>query len=166
MGTAAVERTRHVAMQLVEARMSVRARVYLWLTALPALGVGLFCLLGGQMLRAPAYSVIRAVGFDSMVFWGVLYLLVAVTSVAAAIRANETLARVALMSSAGVMAGWAAGFGIAYHTHHLAGPAGVLIWGTLAVKDLAVCRQPLRSPFESIASALSHESDDAVPHQD
>lgn len=163
MGTASVERTRHMAMQLLEARMSARARFYLWATAFPAVGIGLFCLFGGAMLHAPAYSVIRTVGFNTMVYWGVLYLVVAVTAAVAAVRADETLARVALMLSAGVMAGWAAGFGIAYHTHHLAGPAGVLIWGTLAVKDLTVCRQPLRSPFETIANALATPAPD--PHQ-
>jgi ABC-type arginine transport system permease subunit len=141
--------------ELLDTRMSARARFYLWATAVPALVVSLFCFFGGQLLRAPSYSVIRTVGFNTFAYWGFLYGVVAVTAAWAAIRGHETLARFALIASAFGMACWAAGFGIAYHTHHLAGPTGVLVWGTLAVKDLTVCRQPLRSPFEAITRAFA-----------
>lgn len=143
---------------LLVTRMSARARFYLWATAVPALVVSLFCFFGGDLLAAPPYSVIRTVGFDTFAYWGGLYGVVAVCAAWAAVRGHETLARVALILSACAMACWAAGFGIAYHTHHLAGPTGVLVWGTLAVKDLTVCRQPLRSPFEAITRAFASKS--------
>jgi ABC-type arginine transport system permease subunit len=86
--------------------MSARARFYLWATAVPALVVSLFCFFGGQLLRAPSYSVIRTVGFNTFAYWGVLYGVVAVSAAWAAIRGHETLARVALIAP---RSGWRAG---------------------------------------------------------
>lgn len=132
--------------------MSPRARAYLWATSIPNLVTGLFCFFGTSILHTPSYSVIHSVlPFQA---WGALFLLVSVLSAYAAIRCHEGIARWALTLSATSCAFWASGFAIAYFSGHLAGPTGTVVWGALAVKDLIVCRQPLRSPFEAIARAL------------
>ncbi len=136
-----------------DAKMSPRARAYLWATAIPNAVIGGYCILDAPILRTPSYTTIG--GVLPFPAWGALFTLVALFAAGGAISGRELPARLALVGSAFAFAMWAGGFGWAYFQGHLSGPTGVLVWGTLAVKDLIVCRQPLRSPFEVLTRAFT-----------
>jgi hypothetical protein len=121
--------------------------------------VGLFCAVNAPVLRGPSYGVIHAV--LPWPWWSALFLTVTALSIVGAISGREAASRLALIGAACSAATWAAGFGVAYFEGRLAGPTGVIVWGAIAVKDLIVCRQPLRSPFEPLTRVIAGRAKEA-----
>lgn len=137
-------------------QMSGRARFYLGIAATRHILVALCTWFLADRFTAPSFDQILAI--LPLWCWGVAFAGAGLACGAAAIIGHETLARVGLILSAGSTALWAGGFLAAL----MAGPAnvgivGVIIWWALAAKDLVVCRQPIRSPFESLARLLATE---------
>lgn len=140
----------------VDSGMTSRARAYLLVNVVFHGVTGLACLFAEERLAAPAFRFIS----ELMPFWlwGIGFLITAAACLYALGRPNETWARVGLVLSAVSSAVWAGGFAAAVADvppGEPVSPTGVLAWGAIAVKDLIVCRQPLRSPFEPLIKRLS-----------
>ena len=45
---------------------------------------------------------------------------------------------------------WAMSFALAWHEGGVVSPVGAIIATSLTAKDLVICRQPMRSPFEPL----------------
>lgn len=127
--------------------MTWRARAYLTIASARHLAIG------GSMLILPHTYDTRSYHllFHDIpsVFWSVVLLIGGAHLAYAAIRANELHARIALILSCGISSMWAASFAfIAFHGY--ASILATAVFGALAGKDLLVCGQPLRSPFEPL----------------
>lgn len=133
--------------------MSVRAQLYLAVTAVFHLSLALFCLLDGVVLASPSYYAIQLVA--PFWAWGLVMLVVGIVCSVAAVTRHETTARVGLLLAVLVTASWAAGFVASAAIGTLAGPTGPLVWAALLAKDLLQCRSPLRVPMESVVRRLA-----------
>lgn len=135
--------------------MTPRARLYLSVAALRHILIGLACLCMPDAFVSHSFDQIVAV--LPMEGWGIVFLGAGATCTAAALTRSETLARVGLILSAASTAVWAGGFVAAYLAGTAAAPTGPIIYWAVTFKDLVVCRQPLRSPFEPLIRALIDE---------
>lgn len=128
--------------------MTPRARLYLTIAAVRHLLVALPCLLAPQLFVSASFRQIADV--LPMQAWGVVFLGVSLACATAAVSRSEVMARVGLILSAASTAVWAGGLTAALFTTTITGPTGPVIWWAVTFKDLVVCRQPMRSPFEPL----------------
>lgn len=127
--------------------MTWRARAYLSIASARHLVIGTSMLLLPHTYDTRSYHLL----FRDLpsVFWSVIVLIGGLYLAYAAYRASELHARVALILSCGIASMWAASFAlIAFHGY--ASVLATAVFGALAGKDLLVCGQPLRSPFEPL----------------
>lgn len=148
-------------------RMSTRARGYLSIAGARHLLIGLACIIGSDLFDSPAFIQIKQV--LPITLWGVLFLTNAALCLAAAVVGHGGLARTSLIYSAASTAVWAGGFIAAFvaaleTNQPLTAPTGVVIYLAVAGKDLVVCRNPMRSPFEDLGQRiLEAEARDGRP---
>lgn len=135
--------------KVVPEQMTGRAQAYLTVAGLRHIAIGAACLAVGRWFTSPGYAQIKAIP-GGLMTWGIVSLAVGIACLTAAGRRSENLARFALLSSAVVTGLWAAGFWLAMFDGTITGPTGPAIWTAVTAKDLIVCRQPLRSPFEPL----------------
>lgn len=140
-------------------QMTGRARMYLAIAAVRHLLIAASTWLFTPYFTSPSFGQIRTI--MPLQWWGILFAGAGLTCGIGALIGRETLARVGLILSASSSALWAGGFLAAALTGHTAAPTGVIIWWAVAFKDLVVCRQPLRSPFEPLVRMLNASKD---PH--
>lgn len=143
---------------LLDISMTTRARGYLAVDVVFHGIVGLTCLFAADRLAAPSFRFIA----DLLPFqvWALGFLVTAAVCLYALVRSSEDWARLGLVASAVLTAVWAGGFMAALADVPLdqpAPPTGVAAWLAIAAKDLIVCRQPLRSPFEPLIRRLAGE---------
>lgn len=139
--------------------MTGRARAYLSIAAIRHLLVAISTWTMAHQFTSGSFIQIKAI--LPLPVWGLAFLGAGLACGIAALRGQETLARVGLILSATSSALWAGGFVAAYLSGQAAGPTAVIIWWAIAMKDLIVCRQPLRSPFESLVKATLEHRDAA-----
>lgn len=130
-------------------QMTGRARAYLTIAAARHIAVAWCVWTMTARFTAPVFDVVAAI--MPLWTWGVVFFVAGATCGMAALLGRESLARTGLILSATSTGVWGAAFVIAIFT----GPPSVGILGAiflwaLTAKDLVVCRQPLRSPFESL----------------
>lgn len=149
-----------------EERMTTRARFYLTIAAARHLAVGLLCLLlPHDFYLVSSYDQLAKVlapapftkGIEA---WGLLFVFAAAVLLWAVIRQDEKSARTALIISVVLTMMWAGGFVAALVQGQLQGPLGPIPWLALAAKDLVVCAQPLRAPFEPLVQRFLKEKVD------
>lgn len=132
--------------------MTRRARAYLIITAARHLSIGAFTIAAQGQFTAAAF--IPIVGYLPLVVWGIAFLIAAVVCLMGAWLRSAAWARAGLLLSAVTTALIATGLWIGIITIWRNGgqatPISVILLTALVCKDLAVCTQPLRSPFESI----------------
>lgn len=128
--------------------MTWRARGYLGISAARHFAVGAYVLALPGDFTADAYQVIREI--LPMRAWGVLFLLGGLHMAYAALAGREPHARTGLTFSAVASACWAAGFLMGYYVGGVVTLLGFIVFAALTGKDLVVCAQPMRSPFERI----------------
>lgn len=127
--------------------MTWRARAYLAVGSLRHLVIGLAMLIAPHTFYTPAFDALFEIA--PIGFWIVTLLLGGLHLAWASLRKHGGHARTALTIAAAVSFMWAAAFGILA----LESSASVLafaIFSALGLKDLIVCAQPLRSPFERL----------------
>lgn len=129
-------------------KMTGRARRYLLIAAVRHLLIAVSTWVAADQFTSSSFDVIRAI--LPLWAWGVVFAGAGLTCAAAAVTGREILARVGLILSASSSALWAGGFLASYFAGELTSPTGVVIWWAVTVKDLIVCEQPLRSPFEAL----------------
>lgn len=127
--------------------MTVRARMYLVVGALRHLVIGLTMWILPHTFDAPSFQAL----FDIAPrwFWIVTMTLGGLHLSYSALKRHGGHARTALTISAAVSFMWAWAFGIVA----IEGTASILattIFVALGLKDLIMCAQPLRSPFERL----------------
>ena len=130
-------------------QMTWRAKSYLAVGALRHLIIASAMVLAPASFDSPAFTGL----FDIAPYWfWVVTLAIGGLHLAySALTRSESHARTALTISAAVSFMWAGAFGLVV----LEGSASVLatvIFSALGLKDLVVCAQPLRSPFERLGS--------------
>ncbi len=143
-------------------RMTGRARGYLTIAGVRHLLIGTVCLFYSDLFISPAFTQIKAV--LPIPVWGLAFIAAAVICLTSAIRGTGSLARLGLIASAITTAVWAGGFVAAAIVDLRAGrqpsgPTGVIIYIAVAAKDLVVCRNPMRSPFEDLAQRIVDAED-------
>lgn len=128
--------------------MTWRARAYLIATAVQHTLAGLSCLLLPETFDGDAFQVVRTIA--PMWAWGILFLAGGIHLAYAAARSSEIAARVGMPLSALMISLWAAGFVLAFNEGGAVSPIGAILTASLTFKDLIVCGQPMRSPFEPL----------------
>ncbi|WP_193613171.1 hypothetical protein [Nocardioides lijunqiniae] len=128
--------------------MTKRARGYLTVTALRHVAVGIVCLALPNDFKGDSYQIIIEV--LPIGLWGLLFLAGGAHLGYAAVKGDERQARIGLSLSAVSTSLWAAGFFMAYFVGGIVTLIGGILWTALTLKDLVVCAQPMRSPFERI----------------
>lgn len=138
--------------------MTWRARAYLAVTALQNFLVGISCiaLADTNAFDGDAFRIVR--GILDMSQWGIIFVLGGAHLMYAAVRGSELHARIAMPLSAVTLSLWAAGFALAWHQGGVVSPVGAVFATSLTVKDLIVCAQPLRSPFEPLVQEYTGPS--------
>ena len=138
-------------------RMTARARGYLLIAGTRHLLIGTTCVTAADLFISPAYVQIKAV--LPIPVWGLLFIANALVCLAAAAVGRATPARVGLILSAASTAVWGGGVVAAISADQAAGrqpsgPTGVVVFFAIAAKDLVVCRNPMRSPFEDLGQRI------------
>lgn len=128
--------------------MTWRARGYLGIAAARHLAAGIYIVTVPGDFTADAYQVIREI--LPMRVWGLLFLAGGIHMAYAALAGREPHARTGLTMSAVASGSWAAGFFMSYFVGGIVTLLGGIIFTALTLKDLVVCAQPMRSPFERI----------------
>ena len=140
-----------------EEQMTWRARAYLTVGALRHLLIGSAIVAAEDQFDSDSFSVI--ISILPLAAWGVVFLVGGLHLAYAAVRAREGAARTALVMSAGMTAAWGMGFLLAFIQGGVVSPVGAILFSALAAKDLVVCAQPLRSPFEPIVRKYTRDSE-------
>lgn len=134
---------------IVEQTMTVRARLYLAVAAARHLVLGGFMLLDPTGFHTLAWrELFRIAPYP---FWTWALLIGGAHLAYSSARQSAGHARTALVLSAAVSLMWAGAFGIVV-LHGSASVLATVIFTAMALKDLIVCAQPLRSPFERLQS--------------
>lgn len=136
--------------------MTWRARAYLVITAVQHVGVGAACLGRPQDFDGDAFQTIR--GIMPMTWWGVVFLIGGLHLTFAAARQSELAARVGMPLSALTTSLWAAAFVLAYQEGGAVSPVGAILASSLTLKDLVICAQPMRSPFEPLVKEYTGQT--------
>lgn len=140
----------HISKPTVDAeRMTGRAQLYLLIAGIRHFAIGLCCLLGPQWFTSSSFDQLKALP-GGLVGLGVAGVVVGVACALAAALRSVGLARSGLLASAVTTSLWAGGLFAALAQGNLTGPTGPIIWTAVTLKDLVICRQPLRSPFEPL----------------
>lgn len=129
-------------------QMTARARRYLAIASLRHVLIALTTWLAADQYRSSSFDQIRSI--LPLWCWGVVFAAAGSTCAVAALIGREAPARIGLILSAASSALWAGGFVAAYFAGQLSSPTGVIIWWAVTLKDLVVCEQPMRSPFEPL----------------
>lgn len=129
-------------------RMTGRARLYLLIACIRHVLVAVATWVMAGQFTSPAFDQIKAI--LPLPVWGILFAVAGLACGFAALFGHETLARVGLILSSTSSALWAGGFLAAALSGQTTSPTGVIIWWAVALKDLVMCGQPLRSPFEPL----------------
>lgn len=129
--------------------MTWRARGYLAITAGRHIAIGAVCILLPQDFDGDSYQIILEI--LPIWAWGLLFFVGGAHLAFSAVRGHENHARIGLSLSAITTSTWAAGFFMAYLTGGVVTLIGGILWTALTGKDLVVCAQPMRSPFEKLA---------------
>lgn len=130
-------------------QMTWRAKSYLAVGALRHLIIASAMIFAPQTFDTPAFVELFKIA--PYWLWVVSLVLGGLHLSYSALTRSESHARTALTISAAVSFMWATAFGIVV----LEGSASMLatvIFASLGLKDLIVCAQPLRSPFERLGS--------------
>lgn len=130
-------------------QMTWRAKSYLGVGALRHLVVAGSMIFVPGSFDSPAFTELFNIA--PYWFWVVSLTLGGLHLAYSALTRSESHARTALTLSAAVSFMWAGAFGLVV----LEGSASMLatvIFSALGLKDLIVCAQPLRSPFERLGS--------------
>ncbi len=143
-------------------RMSARARGYMAVAALRNASLGILLFWWPEFFRSRIYVGIAAMldwlpGPDpqtSLIVWGVLFTTVGIVGSYAAARGEAGPARVGLLLSLIITGVWCSGFVMAAVYGDLTAPSALIIWATLALKDLLMLGDPLRVPFEDPRRSL------------
>lgn len=138
-------------------QMTWRARGYLGIAGARHLSVGAYVLLRPEDFTADAYQVITEM--LNMSIWGVLFLIGGIHLAYSAVRGAENHARLALVFSAVSSSFWAAGFFMGFFVGGVVTLIGAIIFTALTLKDLVVCAQPMRSPFERFVREYATPTD-------
>lgn len=141
-------------------QMTGRARAYLTVVALRNLAMAAGALLLADRFTSPAFHYILEAA--PLTGWGFAFVAIGTISGVAALIGSEPLARCGLALSATSVGAWAGGFIAAtiwapgaVHS----GPTGMILAVSITAKDLIVCRQPIRSPFERMTRQLRTDSE-------
>lgn len=139
-----------VVRKVAEDEMSWRARAYLFITALQNALIGLSCITldDTEAFSGDGWRVVR--DLMPMWIWGILFVIGGLHLFGAAARGSELWARVSMPMSAVLTALWAAAFVLAFKDGGAVSPVGTIIAAALTAKDLLICSQPLRLPFEPL----------------
>lgn len=135
-------------------QMTARARIYLTIAAAQHLLIAGGLLLFPGAWSTPSFAVLA--GLAPLWVWGALMLAGGLHLTWSALTGSEGHARVALVGAAVLAALWSAGFLLAWE-HGVATALGGIVFAAVAGKDLMVCGQPLRSPFEPIVREFAGE---------
>ena len=139
------------------ASMSSRARGYLLVATFHFGLIGLSILLFPQMYSASAF--IPLIQYTHLWMWGGAYLLTSVLCCVAAITQWPTFARAGLTAAFVVLivSSFAVGWGVVNswlrHDVPMASPVVPLSFAAIAIKDLLMVAQPLRTPTEDQTQA-------------
>ena len=137
-------------------QMTPRARVYLTIAA------GRHLLTGGFILTAPDLFVTAAfipiIKAAPLWAWGLMFLGSGLVCATAGLRKSEGAARLGLVLSATSTGMVGVGLLLAAISQQ-ASPLGSIVFLAVAAKDLTVCTDPLRSPFEALAQRIHHDGD-------
>lgn len=138
------------ALSVSQERMTWRARTYLVITALQHTLIGIACinLSGTDAFSGDAWRIVRSL--FPIWAWGIVFLCGGLHLAIAAARGSELLARVGMPLSAVLTSLWAMSFILAWHEGGVVSPVGAILAASLTAKDLVICRQPMRSPFEPL----------------
>ena len=82
--------------------------------------------------------------------WGTVSLIIGAIGIVAAICRNDVWARVGLIASATLTGLITVGLFLSTFASPVAGVMGVVVFAAVTVKDLIVCQDPIRSPFEAL----------------
>lgn len=129
--------------------MTSRARGYMLTVS------GRHLVMAGFIFAAPERFTAR--GFKPMTdswplwAWGSIIALIGVVALAASVWRREALARTGLIASASLSGLVAIGLTIAAVQSPVGGVTGAIIFWALTAKDLIVCQDPIRSPFEALS---------------
>jgi hypothetical protein len=136
--------------------MTPRARAYLIIAGLRHVGIGVCAVAVASSFSSSSLRPLLEV--MNLPTWGFFLIIVGLSCLSAALMESEPIARAALVLSAAASATWTAGFLSAALNHELPNPALPIVFAALAAKDLVVCAQPLRSPFERLAQSLGDDT--------
>jgi hypothetical protein len=145
--------------------MSSRARGYLVVAAFHFGLIGISILFWPQVYSASAF--VPLVEYTNLSLWGVAYLTTGILCAVAAVTSWPSFARAGLMMAFVVLfvSSIAIGFGVVESwlmaVRPLASPVVPLSFMALAIKDLLMVGQPLRTPTEDQTQAR-HDQDDAA----
>lgn len=141
-----------------EEQMTWRARTYLAIGGTRHLCTGTIAFVAARYYDDSPWAVLISV--LSLKVWALAFIVGGLHFFYSAIMGEEWQARVALVVSAALTASWSAGFLLsAIEGSITALLIGVLL-AALAGKDLVVCAQPLRSPFEPILRRIARPDRD------
>jgi hypothetical protein len=131
-------------------QMTGRAQMYLTIAGIRHLAIGLCCLLVPWAFHTSSWRPLRALVPGGLLTWGIAGCLTGLICLSAAGAKKEGWARAGLLSSAVITGLWAGALWSAVALGEASSPTGPIIWTAVVLKDLVVCRQPMRSPFEPI----------------
>lgn len=144
----AVDHGVHGKHEAIVDEMTWRAKAYLSICAARHGLLGISTLLVPNTFQGPAFEEIR--GAASLTVWGMIFIAGGLHLTYAAWTGKETAARSAMTVSAIVTSVWAAGFIMAFEPGGVVSPVAAILFSALTLKDLVICRQPMRSPFEPL----------------
>jgi len=129
--------------------MTNRARGYMGVVAARHLLVGVLVFATPDRFKSASFTAITSSW--PLWAWGLVSLAVGLLAGFAAVWRREALARVGLIASATFSGLVFIGLFIAVFSSPVAGVMGVVIFGAVTAKDLIVCQDPIRAPFEALA---------------
>lgn len=137
--------------------LSLRARAYLWSYTLANLAMGVTLVTMPASFQSQSFDAVRAV--CPLWVWGMIYLCVAVVTFWGAYRGTERPARLGLLANLITTGGFFAAFVVASVQNTSSSPSGPIAWGLLAVINLIMLANPLRTPFEDLVKEMTEERD-------
>lgn len=137
--------------------MTRRARWYLAIAAARHLLSGVFALFAGASFKSSSFGPLLSAA--PLQFWAIVFLGAGLACAAAALLKHEALARLGMAWSATATLVVGLSLVLAIFSGQLSSPTGPIIWLAVAFKDLVVCAQPIRSPFEGLGERIARRSD-------
>lgn len=128
--------------------MTNRARGYMGVVSGRHLFVGFSALLMPDRFTSASFAAITNAW--PLWAWAAVSLLIGCIAGIASVWRREALARVGLIASATLSGAVALGLTIAIFASPVAGVMGAIIFTAVTAKDLIVCQDPIRAPFEAL----------------